>query len=92
MEDFERETQTAITLTQIGFTDHEQKAEQLSGGWQRLSLARELVHSPICCFSMNRRIISIFPALSGSNVCCALRFGYLVATHDRTFLRASPMR
>src|SRR4051812_43729400 len=47
MEDYERETQAAITLTQVGFTDPEQRADQLSGGWRkRLSLARELVRKP----------------------------------------------
>jgi len=41
MEDYERETQAAITLTQVGFTDFEQKAEHLSGGGaKRLSLAQ----------------------------------------------------
>src|SRR5437660_3492165 len=47
IEDYERETLAAITLTQVGFTDFEQQADHLSGGWRkRLALARELVRKP----------------------------------------------
>src|SRR5436309_16137868 len=35
MEQYERETQAAITLTQVGFSDFEQRADQLSGGWRK---------------------------------------------------------
>src|SRR3954451_18297626 len=44
IEDPERETRAAITLTQVGFTDPDQPADVLSGGWRkRLAVARELV-------------------------------------------------
>src|SRR5437588_1306085 len=47
IEDHERETRTAITLTQVGFTDPDQPADFLSGGWRkRLALARELIRRP----------------------------------------------
>ncbi len=47
IEEHERETRTAITLTQVGFANTEQLAGTLSGGWRkRLSLARELVCRP----------------------------------------------
>src|SRR5215211_3107374 len=47
IEDHERETRAAITLTQFGFDDHDKPADALSGGWRkRLSLARELVRRP----------------------------------------------
>nr|MCU0705504.1 ATP-binding cassette domain-containing protein [Fimbriiglobus sp.] len=35
IEDYERETLTAITLTQVGFADHDQPAASLSGGWKK---------------------------------------------------------
>src|SRR5881227_942701 len=35
IEDHERETRAAITLTQVGFTDHDQSADTLSGGWRK---------------------------------------------------------
>src|SRR5262245_9605525 len=45
LEEHERDTRAAITLTQVGFTDPQQQADTLSGGWRkRLALARELVH------------------------------------------------
>src|SRR5438874_12553922 len=40
IEDHERDTRAAITLTQVGFTDLDQPADTLSGGWRkRLALA-----------------------------------------------------
>src|SRR5262245_58024592 len=42
VEEQERRTRAAITLTQMGFADPEQPAGRLSGGWRkRLALARE---------------------------------------------------
>src|ERR1700750_2297700 len=35
MEDHERETRVAITFTQVGFTDTDQPASALSGGWRK---------------------------------------------------------
>ena len=47
IEDHERETRVAITLTQVGFDDPDRPADVLSGGWRkRLSLARELARRP----------------------------------------------
>src|SRR2546430_1906581 len=43
IEDRERATRAAIALTRAGFTDPDQPADVLSGGWRkRLALAREL--------------------------------------------------
>src|SRR6516162_8567120 len=47
LEEHERETRAATTLTQMGFSDADQPADMLSGGWRkRLALARELVSKP----------------------------------------------
>ena len=47
IEDHERETRAAITLTQFGFPDADQPADALSGGWRkRLALARALAGRP----------------------------------------------
>ena len=57
----------AIALTQVGFSDFEQQASTLSGGWRkRLALARELARGPEVLLWMSRPIISICPAWSGS--------------------------
>src|SRR5579884_2399116 len=47
VEEHERQTRVATILTQMGFTDADQPADSLSGGWRkRLALARELVRKP----------------------------------------------
>src|SRR5262249_32303201 len=47
VEEHERETWAATMLTRMGFTDADQPADVLSGGWRkRLALARELVRKP----------------------------------------------
>src|SRR5262245_9460673 len=47
LEEHERETRAAITLTQVGFADPDLPADTLSGGWRkRLALARQLVRRP----------------------------------------------
>lgn len=90
MEDFERETQTAIVLTQFGFIDFEQPADQLSGGWRkRLSLAREFVRKPDLLLLDEPTNHLDLPGIAWlERLLRAAPFAYLVATHDRTFLRA----
>jgi ATP-binding cassette subfamily F protein uup len=90
MEDFERETQAAITLTQVGFADPDQRADQLSGGWRkRLSLARQLVRKPdLLLLDEPTNHLDLPGIVWLEKLLRSSPFGYLVATHDRTFLRA----
>jgi ATP-binding cassette subfamily F protein uup len=90
MEEYERETQTAITLTQVGFTDPDQLASSMSGGWKkRLALARELARKPDLLLMDEPTNHLDLPGVVWLE--CMLRaapFAYLVSTHDRAFLRA----
>jgi ATP-binding cassette subfamily F protein uup len=90
IEDDERDTRTAITLTQVGFTDLEQPADILSGGWRkRLALARELVRRPdVLLMDEPTNHLDVPGIIWLEQLLRKASFGYLVATHDRTFLRA----
>ena len=90
IEDHERETRAAITLTQVGFTDHDQAAAALSSGWRkRLSLARELVRRPdLLLLDEPTNHLDLPGIVWLERLLRAAPFGYVVATHDRAFLRA----
>jgi ATP-binding cassette subfamily F protein uup len=90
LEDHERETRAAITLTQVGFTNHEQPADALSGGWRkRLSLARELVRRPdLLLLDEPTNHLDLPGILWLERLLRDASFAYVVATHDRAFLRA----
>jgi ATP-binding cassette subfamily F protein uup len=91
LEEHERITQTAITLTQVGFVDLDQRVDSLSGGWRkRLALARELVKRPDLLLLDEPTNHLDLPGIAWlERLLRAAPFGYLVATHDRAFLRAT---
>jgi ATP-binding cassette subfamily F protein uup len=90
IDDHERETRAAITLTQVGFADPAQPADALSGGWRkRLALARELVRKPDLLLLDEPTNHLDLPGIRWlERLLRAAPFGYVVATHDRAFLRA----
>ncbi|MBA4063183.1 MAG: ABC transporter ATP-binding protein [Isosphaera sp.] len=90
LEEHERETRAAITLDQVGFADPEQRADTLSGGWRkRLALARELARRPeILLLDEPTNHLDLPGVVWLERLLRAAPFGYLVATHDRAFLRA----
>ena len=90
IEEHEAETQAAVALTQVGFDDIEQQASTLSGGWRkRLALARELARRPeILLMDEPTNHLDLPGVVWLEKFLRAAPFGYLVATHDRAFLRA----
>ncbi|HEX3147641.1 MAG TPA: ABC-F family ATP-binding cassette domain-containing protein [Gemmataceae bacterium] len=90
IDDHDRETRVAITLTQVGFADVDQRADTLSGGWRkRLALARELVRRPdFLLLDEPTNHLDLPGVIWLERLLRAANFGYLVATHDRAFLRA----
>lgn len=90
IEEHERDTRASITLTQVGFSDPTRLAETLSGGWRkRLALARELVRKPdFLLLDEPTNHLDLPGIVWLEKLLRAAPFGYLVATHDRAFLRA----
>jgi ATP-binding cassette subfamily F protein uup len=91
IEEHERDTRAEITLTQVGFADPDQSAATLSGGWRkRLALARELVRRPdFLLLDEPTNHLDLPGVIWLERLLRAANFGYLVATHDRAFLRAA---
>ena len=90
IEEHECETRAAIALTQVGFADVEQPASSLSGGWRkRLAVARELARRPdVLLLDEPTNHLDLPGVVWLEKLLRAAPFGYLVATHDRAFLRA----
>jgi ATP-binding cassette subfamily F protein uup len=90
LEEHERLTRAAMTWTQAGFSDPGQAAANLSGGWcKRLALARALVRQPqLLLLDEPTNHLDLPSIVWLQRLLRAAPFGYVVATHDRAFLRA----
>lgn len=90
LEEHERETRAAIALTRVGFDDLDKPADILSGGWRkRLALAREFAREPdVLLLDEPTNHLDLPGVVWLERLLRAAPFGYVVATHDRSFLRA----
>lgn len=90
LEDHEKETRVCKVLTRTGFDDFDKPASLLSGGWRkRLGIAREIAIEPdILLLDEPTNHLDIPGIVWLQKLLRASPFGYLVATHDRAFLRS----
>jgi ATP-binding cassette subfamily F protein uup len=90
LENHEREVRAAVTLTQVGLGGADRPADVLSGGWRkRLALACELVRRPdLLLLDEPTNHLDLPGIVWLERLLRAAPFAYLVATHDRAFLRA----
>ena len=89
LEDHEKETRISKVLTRTGFDDFDKPAHLLSGGWRkRLGIAREMALDPdLLLLDEPTNHLDIPGIVWLQKLLRASPFGYLVATHDRAFLR-----
>lgn len=83
-----KQTQVAITLSKMGFTDFTASAARLSGGWKkRLALALELVRAPDILFlDEPTNHLDLEGVVWLEKFLANAPFAYVVISHDRYFL------
>ena len=90
----QKDTQIAIILSKMGFTDSTISAASLSGGWKkRLALAIELIRSPdILLLDEPTNHLDLEGVIWLEKFLKNASFAYIVISHDRYFLENTTTR
>lgn len=88
---YDLHTQVRIILSQLGFKDHQQYADQLSGGWKkRLDIAKELIRSPdLLLLDEPTNHLDLEGILWLEGFLRQTQLAFIVTSHDRYFLQNS---
>ena len=88
LDELEREAQLNVTLGRAGFTNFDQGAQTLSGGWRkRLSIARELLRQPdVLLLDEPTNHLDIDSILWLERLLAEAKFASVAVSHDRYFL------
>jgi ATP-binding cassette subfamily F protein uup len=84
----DKQTKSNVILSKMGFSDVQQKATTLSGGWKkRLDIARQVVKDPDVLFlDEPTNHLDLEGILWLEKFLTSAPFAYLVISHDRYFL------
>jgi ATP-binding cassette subfamily F protein uup len=89
LDESERHARASAILAKMSFTDRDERAGKLSGGWlKRLAIARQLIQEPdVLLFDEPTNHLDIEGILWLEKLLTGADFAFLLVSHDRYFLQ-----